>query len=114
MRSFTLLVAVTLVAWPSFAGEKQTGPSEPPAKKRILFHLNCEATDPSEVAKSIRVGRTYCAPDFELTVFIDLAAIPLADSSKKTLDERSMDEVNEFFSLAKKNSAKLLVCPFCA
>lgn len=114
MRNLGMTVAIialwtTPCAWPVRAAEPQIA-----KRSHYMVEMNCAPDDADAVTTTLRVALALRQDQSDVTLFIDLAAVPLADASTDRQPEKLRRETDRLFGKACSAGVRILVCPHCA
>ena len=110
MRVMFALAVVVLAMRTSWAAEP---PAEPPSKL-VLVEMNCAPDDAVAVRTNLQTALALREDKSDVTLFLDLAAIPLASSAGADQPPKLKAETDRLLSKLRKAGVRILVCPHCA
>lgn len=110
MRVMFALAVVVLAMRTSWAAEP---PAEPPPK-HVLVEMNCAPDDAVAVRTNLQTALALREDKSDVTLFLDLAAIPLASSAGADQPPKLKAETDRLLSKLRKAGVRILVCPHCA
>ena len=111
-----LLLCLSLNGQPLCAELPGTAPNDQAEVERehYLLELSCEPTDRKSVTSALRAALALREDGSTVTVFIESAAVLVADPSLEVQAVEARREIDLLFDKVRRAGVAVLVCPHCA
>lgn len=108
-----LILALTSLP-PSARSAEQSTEDAAPGRRHVVVAMNCAPDDSVAVQATLRTALALRHDDSEVTLFIDLEAIPLAEPRTAAQSQDLRRETDRLFGKLVAAGITVLVCPHCA